>query len=119
MRILSQKGLTLIDVPYDLVVVQINNTRGQGDGRDIIAYPVDSIESVAYWLMARYSTKEKAEKALETLRGVYSLPLLFSKEHEIQKAKHNCCDSDGLYNAVKAEMHDKYYFQFPTEEELE
>lgn len=64
MRIVSQDGR--IDLPYELVAV-VNNT---ADEMMIIAYAVNSDDDTV-WKLAEYSTKAKAEKAMEELRTEY------------------------------------------------
>lgn len=64
MRIISQNGK--IDLPYEQVGVQINNL----NKKDIIAYPIH-VAGESYWTLAKYSTKENAEKAMEMLRTEY------------------------------------------------
>lgn len=60
MRIVSQDGR--IDLPYEQIAV-VNNTV---DEMAIIAYAVNSYDDTV-WKLAEYSTKEKAEKAMEEL----------------------------------------------------
>lgn len=64
MRVISQDGR--IDLPYEQIVV-VNNTV---DEMAIIAYAVNSYDDTV-WKLAEYSTKEKAEKAMEELRTEY------------------------------------------------
>jgi hypothetical protein len=64
MRIISQNGK--VDLPYECLGVEIdaiNDTK-------IIAYTVNSDDDTI-WKLAEYSTKEKAEKAMEELRTEY------------------------------------------------
>lgn len=64
MRIISQNGK--VDLPYECFGVEIdaiNDTK-------IIAYAVNSDDDTI-WKLAEYSTKEKAEKAMEMLRAEY------------------------------------------------
>ena len=64
MRMISQDGK--VDLPYEQVVVTIN----AADEKTIIACPVN-VADETYWNMAKYSTKEKAAKAMEELRTEY------------------------------------------------
>lgn len=64
MRIISQDGK--IDLPYEQIVVATSNT----DRTRIVAFPVNVSED-ACWRFAKYSTEEKAEKAMEMLRTEY------------------------------------------------
>ena len=67
MRLISQDGS--IDLPYKQVVVTIN----ADDEKTIIACPVN-VADETYWNMAKYSTKEKANKVMQTLRMEYDTP---------------------------------------------
>lgn len=64
MRIVSQDGR--IDLPYEQIVVATSNT----DRTRIIAFPVNVSEE-SYCCFAKYSTEEKAVKAMEMLRTKY------------------------------------------------
>lgn len=64
MRIISQNGK--VDLPYEQVGVQINNL----NKKDIIAYPMH-VAGESHWTLAKYSTEEKAVKAMEMLRTKY------------------------------------------------
>ena len=62
MRIISQDGK--IDLPYEQISISID----YDDEMAIIAY---AVSSGTIWELAEYSTKEKAEKAMEELRTEY------------------------------------------------
>lgn len=64
MRIISQDGR--FDLPYEQFAVAIDAT----NDTKIIAYAVNSDDDTI-WKLAEYSTKEKAEKAMEELRTKY------------------------------------------------
>lgn len=64
MRIISQNGK--VDLPYEQVGVQINNL----NKKDIIAYPIH-VAGESHWTLAKYSTEEKAVKAMEMLSTDY------------------------------------------------
>ena len=67
MRIISQKGLPVVtDIPYEKVAVsqQLN------DPSKIIAWDVLAADDEII-LMAKYSTPEKAEKAMQMLHDCY------------------------------------------------
>lgn len=64
MRIISQDGK--VDLPYEQFAVAIDAT----NDTKIIAYAVNSDDDTI-WKLAEYSTKEKAEKAMEKLRTEY------------------------------------------------
>ena len=64
MRIISQDGMA--DFPYEQFVVAIDATNEE----TILAFPVSVTDDV-HFNLAEYSTKEKAEKAMEMLRTKY------------------------------------------------
>lgn len=64
MRMISQNGK--VDLPYEQIGVQINNL----NKKDIIAYPIH-VAGESHWTLAKYSTEEKAVKAMEMLRTEY------------------------------------------------
>lgn len=66
MRVISQGGE--IDVPYDLFVFGITIDNRVTAIRDSVARPYECTNG----FMAKYSTKEKALKAMEMLREQYS-----------------------------------------------
>ena len=106
MRVISQDGR--LDFPYEKSVIFIN--------------PVDSSEVriVAIGddddgMIAKYSTEEKAKKAMEMLRDAYENNEFY---HHTTNSKYfaEVCQtlSREMFKKATAE-----YFQFPTEEELE
>lgn len=64
MRIISQNGR--VDLPYEQIAIAIDYDYKM----TIIAYAVNSDDDTI-WKLAEYSTKEKAEKAMEMLRTEY------------------------------------------------
>ena len=64
MRIISQNGR--VDLPYEQIAIAIDYDYKM----TIIAYAVNSDDDTI-WKLADYSTKEKAEKAMEELRTEY------------------------------------------------
>lgn len=64
MRIISQDGR--FDFPYEFVAISTNNIHQE----QVIAKPIASTTKL-YCVMGEYSTKEKAEKAMEMLRTEY------------------------------------------------
>lgn len=64
MRIISQDGK--IDLPYELVGISTHNIHQE----QVIAKPIANTTKL-YCVMGEYSTKEKAEKAMEMLRTEY------------------------------------------------
>lgn len=114
MRILSQKGTT--DLPYEKVGVSIN----AHDNQEIIAYGIE-VNDDNYWTMARYSTAEKVQKAMEMLRKAYS-PILVIQEQE-NGIEPNIKPNDFIVGTPlptpKVEVLDNFYFQFPADDEIE
>lgn len=64
MRIISQDGR--VDFPYEQFVVTIDAT----NEAKILAFPAGVYDDT-YFNLAEYSTKEKAEKAMEMLSAEY------------------------------------------------
>lgn len=64
MRIISQDGR--FDLPYELVAISMHNIHQE----QVIAKPIANTTKL-YCVMGEYSTKEKAEKAMEELRTEY------------------------------------------------
>lgn len=64
MRIISQDGR--FDLPYELVGISTHNIHQE----QVIAKPIANTTKL-YCVMGEYSTKEKAEKAVEMLRTEY------------------------------------------------
>ena len=106
MRVISQDGK--LDFPYENSVVFISLV----DASEIRIVAIGDDDNV---VIAKYSTEEKAKKAMEMLRIVY----------ENNEFYHHTSNSEHFTEFVKAlgeEMFKKAtseYFQFPTEEELE
>lgn len=72
MRIISQKGMpVIIDLPYEYVAV----SQSMEEPSCIIAYDVTARDD-SFFRMARYSTPEKAEKAMQKLHECYTGVLL-------------------------------------------
>jgi hypothetical protein len=121
MRIISQGGT--IDVPYDIVVVQRYKNDIYFLNRNLtgIEKLIDDIK------LARYSTEEKAIKAMEMLRESYaSMPIVMqnidvsedvAKEFErlkkcgvMVRAENQSSRVDFITNTI---------FQFPQDDEIE
>ena len=105
MRVISQDGT--IDIPYEMSIVWCE------DSGAALLQAVGEVGE--YQTFAKYSTEEKAKKAMEMLRIAY----------ENNEFYHHISNSEHFTEFVKAlgeEMSKKAtseYFQFPTEEELE
>lgn len=109
MRIISQCGG--FDLPYEETTLKVINT-----GK-IIAFSLSDLESDSYIIMATYSTKEKAIKAMEMCREQYS-QCEFNKL-VIPKTDENLAKvSISLTGNVVNQIAEKYVFQFPKEDEI-
>lgn len=102
MRIISQDGT--IDMPYEQVIIQ----RFQKDIYFLNKNLVGVEQLVSDMVVAKYSTEEKAKKAMEELRYAYMCHSL---------AKMGQTPPDGIDE--KLTMGLSGVFQFPKEEELE
>lgn len=109
MRVISQNGR--IDIPYEMVVVKRFGNAVYFLNRNLagVENQVRDIE------LAKYSTEEKAKKAMEMLRIAY----------ENNEFYHHTGNSElfaEVYHTLSQEEFNERmseYFQFPTEEELE
>lgn len=63
MRIISQDGE--YDLPYEETTIKVFS------GGEVIAFALSDLGSGDYISMAKYSTKEKAMKAMEMFRNLY------------------------------------------------
>jgi hypothetical protein len=95
MRVISQDGR--IDIPYDNFVVGITNDNYIVASRNIADPPGVFAQST----IAKYSTREKALKAMEMLREQYAY-------FEKCKIKNCYVDDEPTFS-----------FQFPQDEEIE
>ena len=109
MRIISQDGT--LDMPYEQVIIQRFE-------RDIyfLNNNLTGVEQlVSDMVVAKYSTAEKAKKAMDMLRLVY----------ENNEFYHHTANSEHFVEICRALSKEAYkkstseYFQFPAEEELE
>lgn len=105
MRVISQDSG--FDAPYEMSIIWSE------DNGAILLQPVG--ETGAIETMAKYSTEEKAKKAMGMLRIAYENNEFF---HHTANSEHFV----EVCSALSKEEYQKYtseYFQFPTEEELE
>lgn len=127
MRVISQFGL--IDVPYERCVFSIENEYNK------IYCTLLGAESTAI-MMAKYTTRERAERAMELLHEAYTGKSLFLKKKEVTPADRaaageiswsqaltemNCNRIVGIQPESKFEnvWNWNIVFRFPKEEELE
>lgn len=108
MRIISQDGI--FDLPYEQAVVALLNEK-------VIAYPFSDLESTDYIQLARYSTKEKAIKAMEMCREQYAQSEL--NKDMIQKGADTLLKiSFSVIDDVRKQLAEKHLFQFPADDEI-
>ena len=104
MRIISQNGC---DYPYESIAISY------GDGI-IYARPISNMDK--RYLLARYSTQEKAEKAMQKLYDDYDL----SKRFEAlgYKAIQNLILCNGRKETEKFLYENIFSFRFPQDDEF-
>lgn len=117
MRVISQDGT--FDMPYEMSIVWCE------DAGAVLLQPIG--ETGEYQTFAKYSTEEKAKKAMEMLRDTYiGMPIAMqnvdisedvAKEFERLKKCGLLVRADN--RPSKVECINNVIFQFPTEEELE
>lgn len=104
MRIIDQNGC---DYPYESIAIS------HGDGV-IYARPISNMDK--RYLLARYSTQEKAEKAMQKLYDDYDL----SKRFEAlgYKAVQNLISWNGRKETEKFLYENIFSFRFPQDDEF-
>lgn len=105
MRVISQDGT--MDFPYEMSIVWCE------DAGSVLLQPIG--ETGEYQTFAKYSTEEKAKKAMEMLRIAY-------ENNEFYHHTANSKYFTEVCQVLSSEMFRKStseYFQFPAEEELE
>lgn len=125
MRVISQDGT--IDMPYEVSSLSMAVGKYENVERTDI-YCRNSSTAIGT-KMAEYSSKEKAQKAMEMLRIAYtgSIAMFQNVEptEEVNEVFKKCntqviyASLDNQPSEIKFENHQNFYFQFPTEEELE
>jgi hypothetical protein len=119
MRVISQDGT--MDMPYEMSIMWSE------DNGAILLQAVGEVGE--YQSFAKYSTEEKAKKAMEMLRSAYtgSIAMFQNVEptEEVKKSLERrnteiiCASIENQPSEIKFENHQNFYFQFLTEEELE
>ena len=122
MRVISQDGT--MDFPYENSIVFID-TRA----KDAVFVRMQAIGDDEASIMADYSTEEKAKKAMEMLRKAYVGNIVMFQNVEPTDELKEMLKIHGIEaiyaildnqpQEIKFENHQNFYFQFPTEEELE
>ena len=124
MRVISQDGT--IDIPYELSAVTIGHKVDLSKFNiNIRSKLLDEIPCI----VATYSTEEKAKKAMEMLRKAYVGSIVMFQNVEPTDELKEMLKIHGIETIyaildnqpqeIKFENHQNFYFQFPTEEELE
>lgn len=123
MRVISQDGT--IDLPYEQVIIQCFKKNIYFLNKNLIGVE----QLICDRVVAKYSTEEKAKKAMEMLRIAYtgSIAMFQNVEptEEVNEVFKKCntqviyASLDNQPSEIKFENHQNFYFQFPTEEELE
>lgn len=105
MRVISQDGT--FDMPYEMSIVWCE------DAGAVLLQPIG--ETWEYQTFAKYSTEEKAKKAMEMLRIAYENNVFY-----------HCTAGSKCFEEVRSILNEEQfqkatteYFQFPAEEELE
>lgn len=111
MRIISQDGK--VDIPYDYFLLSMDSGKFS-DGEIAIIY-CRNLSSPDGTKLARYSTKEKALKAMKMLR----------KSYENNEFYH-CIAGSKCFEEVRSILSEEQfrkatteYFQFPQDDEIE
>lgn len=113
MRIISQNGL--LDVPYELIAISPYS----GNMATIVGtFPGNDLgKGDRVYILAEYSTEEKAMKAMEMCREQYS-QCEFNKL-VIPKTDENLAKvSFSLTGNAVNQIAEKYVFQFPADDEI-
>lgn len=105
MRIIDQNGC---DYPYESIVIS------HGDGM-IYARPVSNMEK--QYFLARYSTEEKAEKAMLLLHKIYVKAPLENEAKEMGEFVRGTFKAIGTSGYVEPESN-YFVFRFPREDEI-
>lgn len=109
MRIISQDKE--FDLPYEETTIQAF------DNGTVVAFSLTDLENDAFITIAKYSTEEKAIKAMEMCREQYA-------QSELNKDMiHKVADtlskiSVSVIDDVRKQLSGKYLFQFPADDEI-
>ena len=125
MRVISQDGT--MDVPYE--ISSFSMAVGKYENVEHAVIFCYNYSTSMGTKMAEYGSKEKAKKAMEMLRKAYvGSIVMFQNVEPTDKLKEmlKIHGIEAIYailnnqpQEIKFENHQNFYFQFPTEEELE
>lgn len=113
MRIISQNGL--LDAPYELIAISPYS----GNMATIVGtFPGNDLgKGDRVYILAEYSTEEKAIKAMEMCREQYAQSEL--NKDMIQKVADTSSKiSVSVIDDVRKQLAEKYLFQFPADDEI-
>ena len=115
MRVISQDGT--IDMPYEMSIVWCE------DSGAVILQPIG--ETGEYQTFAKYSTEEKAKKAMEMLRDTYQ----YGKRVAVPKFDESGIDKEDDITLYNTRLINDFFkggtyvptkvFQFPKDEDVE
>lgn len=122
MRVVSQNGA--LDVPYEISAFSFGH---KGCTSEFNIYIRSKFLDEKLCIIATYSTKEKAIKAMEMLRSVYTgMPVIFQNvepsedfERMLKRTKTNGIVAITDDKKSKIEYVNNMIFQFPKDEEVE
>ena len=125
MRVISQNGT--MDVPYE--ISSFSMAVGKYENVEHAVIFCYNYSTSMGTKMAEYGSKEKAKKAMEMLRKAYVGSIVMFKNVEPTDELKEMLKIHGIETIyaildnqpqeIKFENHQNFYFQFPTEEELE
>lgn len=113
MRIISQNGL--LDAPYELIAISPYS----GNMATIVGtFPGNDLgKGDRVYILAEYSTEEKAIKAMEMCREQYAQSEL--NKDMIQKVADTLSKiSVSVIDDVRKQLAEKYLFRFPADDEI-
>ena len=115
MRVISQDGT--LDMPYEMSIVWYEDDGG------VLLQPIGEIGE--YQKFAKYTTKEKAKKALEMLRDAYQ----YGKRVAVPKFDESGIDKEDDITLYNTRLINDFFkggtyvptkvFQFPKDEDVE
>ena len=113
MRIISQSGL--LDAPYELIAI---SPYSKNMATIVGTFPGNDIgKGDRVYILAEYSTEEKAIKAMEMCREQYAQSEL--NKDMIQKVADTLSKiSVSVIDDVRKQLAEKYLFQFPADDEI-
>ena len=125
MRVISQDGT--MDVPYE--ISSFSMAVGKYENVEHAVIFCYNYSTSMGTKMAEYGSKEKAKKAMEMLRKAYVGNIVMFQNVEPTDELKEMLKIHGIEaiyaildnqpQEIKFENHQNFYFQFPTEEELE